>query len=80
MESIAHYLGWIETEEYVDRVTLTMKTLAGETEGFNMERSEHGWMSNFMNSNTGSTNNKSKEMMPTGLSTAGAHFAHTYAK
>jgi hypothetical protein len=80
MESIAHSLGWIDNQEFTERITLTLKSLAGETEGFNIERSTHGWMSNFVDSNTGKSTNYRKEMMPTGLSTAGAWFALTYFK
>ena len=37
-------------------------------------------MSQFNDSNTGNSSNNRKEMMPTGLSTAGALFALTYSQ
>ena len=76
-ETVAHAIGYLTDAEYIDRVSLTLRSLADETPGFKIQRSKNGWMANFNNSYTGASNNI-KGMMPTGLSTAGALFVKTY--
>ena len=80
MECVAYELGEISAEEYKNRVLTTLQSITGNNPNFDMPRSKNGWIPRFPNSNTGSYNGTTFEMMPSGLLTAGVLFVKTFSE
>jgi len=78
VECVAHELGFLSDDAFLERVLTTLTSLSGHNPDFNMPRSKNGWIPRFPNSKTGAYNGSTFEMMPSGLQTAGVLFAKTY--
>lgn len=77
-ECIAHAMGWISTDEAMERLLLSARSFAGHTPGFAPNRNANGWMPSFFDSDTGHATPSKYATLATGLNAAGLLLAKTY--
>lgn len=78
-ECVGHALNFSSLAAAQQRVITTLESFAGQTPGFALPRSQHGFFPHFYDADTGNaTGDPEACMMCTGLLMAGVLFARTY--
>ena len=80
-ECVAAEMGWITRADAAARVTRSLSALAGELQGFSLERQvAAGWLTTFFNISTGANvyEKQPYTVLDTGLNSAGVLFARSY--